>query len=292
MKNKLQIMSNSKEFKIYYYNITTLGEPPRIDDFKANLSIPHKELCITQEIDTDTFFIKFSKEYHTQVSLKKGKKDDIESREPLELKEDESLFTDVFTFVNFKDTNLYSNSLWIVWVMKPDQPMWAKMLAKYLEEAFWSEKALVANPLTIKNRDRYIEAVEKIESFEFSTAAVNTQRPLSWSTEEINNLNKALDLKDWFEWDNITIKIWAEDGVAKNKVVQFFERFQNNLTKPLKVTIDEAWNHVDQQLDKIRIMGIVSIDLSDWDLPTEAVLTTMQQDMNLRIEQIQSDLRV
>jgi hypothetical protein len=148
-----------KNFTTYYYNISSLWN---INYLKAKENINLK-LWFNNEgyeiikISDDNYFIHLIKKYQSEILPKKWKQDDINNLKTIELEDWEWLFTDVFIFINLKYSDILSNSLWIIWVLKAGVEISLPLLGNLLQEIFDINNTTTIEPIFFKNTENYLE---------------------------------------------------------------------------------------------------------------------------------------
>lgn len=279
-----------KNFTTYYYNISSLWN---INYTKAKENINLK-LWFNDEgyeiikIDDDNFFIHLIKKYQSEILPKKWKQDDINNLKTIELEDWEWLFTDVFIFINLKYNDILSNSLWIIWVLKAGAEISLPLLGNLLQEIFDINNTTTIEPIFFKNSENYLENnIKKITELSFSIASVNTQRNL-WVNDE-DWLWKAFKIKEELGWDTLTFSVWAKEWLSIAKIKSFLKKYRHLYSKSPRITVDEFWKIIKQEIDRIRFKSVISLELVKWELNNNDVLISMKKDFDEEIDKIKKE---
>ena len=277
-----------KNLTTYYYNISTLWEINH-EQLKNNLlsNLWNHDWYEIQEKSDTTFFIHLVQKHKFEILPKKGTENDIKSLETIKLEDWEWLFTDVFIYLDLSYLDLFQNSLWIISVLKWGREIALSLLSNLFTEIYWAKKVCSVEPIFFKDSDKYIEKVDKITQFSFSVAAAKAQRTL-W-VKESDWLGKLFDIKDELWGDSLSFMINSKEWLEKSKIKWFVNNYKHLAIKAPKITVDEFWKSIKQEIDKIRFKSTVELELENRELDKDIVYIKMEKDYNDEIIKIKSE---
>lgn len=277
-----------KEFATYYYNVSVLWQIDK-DQLIKNLSkkIWNIDWYEIKKTSDNNFFIHCVKKHKFDLFPKKWKDNDVTKLKTLELEDWEWLFSDIFIYLDTSNLDIFNDSIWVISVLKAWREASHQFLWKLFEEIYSLKETCIVLPITYKDADKYIESLTKINWFSFSVASANMQRAL-WVSES-DGMWDLFRLKEQLGWDLLNFSISSREWLPKNKIKAFFTTYRHIFAKSPKITVDEVWKHIKQEIDKIRFKSTVSIELEEWELNFEMVETRMQEDFKVELEKIKKE---
>lgn len=277
-----------KELAVYYYNVSTLWQID-YEQCKYNLLNKiwnHDGYEITKKTE-NTFFIHLVKKHQFDILPKKWSEKNINSLETIKLEDWESLFTDVFIHLDISCLDLFSNSLGVISVLKWWKEISLSILWKLFQEIYSLQKACSVEPIFFKDPEKYFEQVERITHFSFAVASANTQRTL-WVTNS-DWLWELFNIKDELWGDSLSFIVHSKEWLEKNKIKWFLTTYKHLSIKPPKITVDEFWKSIKQEIDKIRFKSTVELELENWELDQDIVYLKMKKDFQWELIKIKEE---
>lgn len=275
-----------KQLKIYYYSVGSNVKILNSDFLKDSLRNFNQEKYLIEEKEEWIFYVYIPKIKNLELIPKVWKKDNFSAGdlEPLKLEEDETIFDEIFCILNTNENNLYQNSIWILSSVKAWKSETLSFRVFLNEILKW--KAFSIEPIVYKNKDKFFDNINKLKWFKFSIAAWKFQWML-WINQDIKG---ALAVKDYFWWDEITIDLSSKDSLDKVSIWQFRKNNRTNFSEVPKISIDEAWNTIEREIDNIRFIWIIEIDSSWKNIEKKEIFSKMEADFSKKIIEMKKDL--
>lgn len=275
-----------KNIKVYYYNLSTTVSSFTQEKLLKILKKLYDESYIVNEIEKWIFSFYVPKEKYFEIIPKIWKRKNFSVKEltTLPIWEDQNLYEEIYYLLNTNVSNFYPNSLWILAIAKTwkiDKNFNHNFLNKIFNWKFYQLEVL-----TYSNKEKYLDSIKKITSFSFTMMWWVNQ----WNLIEDSSIQEALNFKNKFWWEEITITVKnKEKWLIKDFINKFFRNNQNSL-KNNRIEIDDAWERIDNELDKLRILGSIEIDNSKKNIDKDEVFNKMLIDFKTQIERIKQDL--
>jgi len=280
-----------KEFPLYYYDLNLLWNPIDIDQVVSTLnkiafwSIDWYKI---EKVWEKKFFFTLIQKHDSEVLYKKWKWNNVgvDDLESLWLLEDESLYADIYMYIDFSSNNPFMNSLWIISVLKWWKEPSLALIWKFFCTILWLKNTITLKTIEYKNREKYFNE-NLIRSYSFEIATIKNQKNLwvSWW------LDPVWDLKEQFWWKKMKFTVLDKDGLDKDKILWFQKDQWHNFANSATIEVDEAGKKVQQKIDKIRFKSAVSIQLYNKELNPEIVLSKMQENYLQEIPKIREEYK-
>lgn len=139
-------------------------------------------------------------------------------------------------------------------------------------------------PITYRDNKKYIDAINSINWFSFGIASVDTQRPF-WVGED-SDIWDVYKIKEKLWGDTLSFYIWSKEWLSKSKVKAFIQTHKHMFSKSPKITVDQFWKKIQQEVDKIRFKSTIQIELEWRELDFDIVMFKMEEDFNSEISKI------
>ncbi|NDK09788.1 hypothetical protein GW846_03345 [Candidatus Gracilibacteria bacterium] len=280
-----------KEFPLYYYDLNLLGNPIDIDQVVSTLnkiafgSIDGYKI---EKVGEKKFFFTLIQKHDSEVLYKKGKGNNVgvDDLESLGLLEDESLYADIYMYIDFSSNNPFMNSLGIISVLKGGKEPSLALIGKFFCTILGLKNTITLKTIEYKNREKYFNE-NLIRSYSFEIATIKNQKNLGVS----GGLDPVWDLKEQFGGKKMKFTVLDKDGLDKDKILGFQKDQGHNFANSATIEVDEAGKKVQQKIDKIRFKSAVSIQLYNKELNPEIVLSKMQENYLQEIPKIREEYK-
>jgi hypothetical protein len=186
-----------------------------------------------------------------------------------------------------KNLDIFNNSIWIISVLKSWKEIALGLLNLLFQEIFKTKQACIVEPVFFKNSDEYIKNVNKITQFSFSVASVNSQRSLGVKNSDW--LWEIFKIKDELWWDSLSFMVNSKEWLTKNKIKWFCKNFQHLSIKSPKITVDECWKILKQEIDKIRFKSLINLKLVNRELDKVDIELKMKSDFISTLSKIEEE---
>ena len=253
--------------------------------YKIEQKISNNEGYKISKIWNNKYFIHFVRKHVFEIMPKKWKNDDVNTLESLNLDEWQNIYSDVYAYLEIWNISFFSQSIWILSVIQPWREVSLKLLWLLFNEIFDLEKSCIVEPIKILDKEKYIKNVKKIESFTFTVSTVESQQQLSQNevVQKVWWIKEAI----WAKW--ITMTLTDKDWINKNKLFNFIEWNENIFSHPPRIQVTDVWEHISQQLDRIRYKSKINVKINEWDFDFDDVLNKMKIDFESIKKLITSD---
>lgn len=283
-------MEFQKDFTCYYYNLELHGSKDiSLLISSAEEKLSNKQWYEIEKLSKNEYFIHLLSNYDPDLYPKKGTKDsDVRNVKSLEIDEDEALFNDIYIHLSFKDTDLLSNSVGVISVLKSGKEIGNLVLVEFFKELFSiKDRVLMVSPICYKNSDEYIKKALRVTRLSFQVSSANLQRNL-WVKDE-DWLNSIFKLKDELWGDTVSFSISWKWGLKKDSLWSFWRKHGSAFKGSTSITVEEAWKQVQQKIDEIRFKSVVWLTVKDNDLNVLEVKNSMITNFLLTIEKIREE---